>query len=98
MAKRKTPKTDKIIDLKPEKITEEQLTKAQRLINTIRSAHSELGILEQKKHNLLHGLAGVQDELNLLQEKFKDQYGTNDIDINSGIINYPENGEVNKKD
>ena len=90
-------KKEKVVDLKPEKITGEQLTKAQKLINTIRGTHSELGVLEQKKHNLLHGLAGIQDELNLLQEKFQDQYGTNDINVIDGTINYPENGETDKK-
>ena len=35
MAKRKTPKADKIVDLKPkaEKITEEQLSKVQNTVN-----------------------------------------------------------------
>ena len=35
MAKRKTPKTDKIIDLKPEKISNEHLEKVQSIVNDI---------------------------------------------------------------
>jgi hypothetical protein len=37
--------------------------------------------------------------MTILQEEFVDKYGTNDIDINEGTINYPkENGETDKKD
>ena len=35
MAKRKKPKTDKIIDLKPEKISNEHLEKVQSIVNDI---------------------------------------------------------------
>ena len=47
---------------------------------------------------MLHGIAGIQDELTSLQETFNKEYGTYDINIQDGSINYPENGEVNKKD
>ena len=54
--------------------------------------------LETRKHQTLHILAGVNDELALIQEELKKDYGTNDINIQDGMINYPENGEVNKED
>ena len=44
-------------------------------------------------------IAGVNDELVLLQGELEKEYGTNDINIQNGTINYPkENGETNKKD
>ena len=47
----------------------------------------------------MHGVAGLRDELTLLQNEFEKEYGTFDVNINDGTINYPkENGEVNKKD
>ena len=100
MAKRKTQKSEKIVDLKPkaEKISEKQLTKVQDVINRINRGQLELGIMETRKHSILHSIARVQDELTLLQEEFKKEYGTNDVNIQDGSINYPENGEVNKKD
>jgi len=100
MAKRKTPKSEKIVDLKPkaEKISEKQLTKVQDVINRINRGQLELGIMETRKHSILHSIARVQDELTLLQEEFKKEYGTYDVNIQDGSINYPENGEVNKKD
>ena len=100
MAKRKTQKSEKIVDLNPkaEKISEKQLTKVQDVINRINRGQLELGIMETRKHSILHSIARVQDELTLLQEEFKKEYGTYDVNIQDGSINYPENGEVNKKD
>ena len=100
MARRKTQKSEKIVDLKPkaEKISEKQLTKVQDVINRINRGQLELGIMETRKHSILHSIARVQDELTLLQEEFKKEYGTYDVNIQDGSINYPENGEVNKKD
>ena len=106
MAKRKTKKED-IIDLtpKPEKITEEQLKKLQETVNHINRFHLEIGITETRKHNLLHQIAGVQDKLTLMQDDFEKDYGTIDINIHDGSINYskesttPEgNGEADKED
>ena len=100
MAKRKTPKAEKIVDLTPkaEKITDEQLKKVQSIINNINRVQMEIGIVETRKHNLLHNVAGIQDQLTLMQGEFEKAYGTTDINIQDGTINYPENGEVNKKD
>ena len=91
---------EKIVDLnaKPEKITDEQLTKVQKTINGINRAQIELGQMEITKHEMMHNIAGLRDELAIMQNEFKKEYGTIDIDINDGTIKYPENGEVNKKD
>ena len=40
-----------------------------------------------------------EDELTLLQAEFEKDYGTADVNIQDGVINYPkENGEADKKD
>ena len=96
-----TKKKEKIVDLKPkaEKISEEQLKKVQKTINNINRSQLEIGSMELRKHELMHGIAGLKDELTLLQNEFEKEYGTFDINISDGTINYPkENGEVNKKD
>ena len=99
MAKTKTKK-EKIVDLKPkaEKITDEQLKKVQDTINNINRSQIEIGSMELKKHEMLHGIAGLRDELTVLQAEFEKDYGTYDINITDGTINYPENGETDKKD
>ena len=101
MAKRKTPKADKIVDLKPkaEKITDEQLKNVQETVNNLNRTQMEVGQMETRKHELLHSVAVFRDKLTVLQSEFEKEYGTVDINIESGIINYPsENGETDKKD
>ena len=63
MAKVKTPKKEKIVDLKPkaEKITDEQLQKVQSIVNALNRAQLELGMMETKKHTLLHNIQTIQD-------------------------------------
>ena len=90
-------KKEKVVDLKPkaEKITEEQLKKVQDTVNGINKSQLQIGNIELQKHEILHGIAGMRDELTLLQNEFEKDYGTFDIDIQTGKINYPENGEAN---
>ena len=94
-------KKEKIIDLKskPEKITDEQLKKVQESVSNMNRVQLEIGSIEVRKHEMMHNLAGLRDELTVLQKEFEKEYGTFDIDIQTGTINYSkENGEVNKKD
>ena len=105
MAKAKTKKENstskKIKELngiKPEKVTDEQLRKIKEVVDRINNTTMSLGQLEARKHQALHYLAAVNDELVLLQNELKEQYGTDDINIQDGTIKYPENGEADKKD
>ena len=93
-------KEEKVVDLKPkaEKITEEQLKKVQETVNGINRIQLEIGSIEVRKHELMHGMAGLRDELTMLQDEFKKEYNTIDIDIQTGKINYSEDGEADKKD
>ena len=88
----------KLKGIKPEKITDEQLKKVQDTVNSINRSQLEVGSMEVKKHELMHNIAGLRDELLLLQKEFEKEYGTYDINIQDGTINYSENGEANKKD
>ena len=90
---------EKIVDLKakPEKITDEQLTKVQDTVNSINRAQLEIGNIEVRKHEMMHQIAGLRDNLTLLQNEFEKEYGTFDVDIQTGAINYKEKGEADKK-
>lgn len=92
MAKRKTPK---MTNLRPEKITDEQLKKMQSLVKAINSTQNEIGTIETRKHNLLHQIFELQDLLAKLQEQFQEQYGTTDISIADGSINYNKDEQAN---
>ena len=91
MAKRKTKKQE-VVDLKPkaEKINEHQLEKLQNVINIINKAQMQIGVFQTNIHQLLHHIAGQNDELTLMQSEFKKDYGTYDINITDGTINYED--------
>jgi FtsZ-binding cell division protein ZapB len=85
--------------IKPEKITDKQLEKVQNTVNGVNRAQLEIGSMEVKKHELMHSVAGLREELTLLQTELEKEYGTFDINIQDGTINYSkENGEINKED
>ena len=102
MATTKTKGTNaKIKELKvekPEKVSPEQLQSIQRIVNKINSAQMNIGQLEARKHQALHFLSGANDELGRIQTEMVNDYGTNDINIQDGTINYPADVETNKED
>ena len=88
MAKNTSKKIKELKGVKPEKITAEQLDKVQNTVNSINRAQLEIGSIELKKHEMMHQIAGLRDELTLLQGEFEKDYGTFDINIQDGMINY----------
>tara|TARA_B100001094_G_C17865435_1_gene639471 strand:- start:389 stop:664 length:276 start_codon:yes stop_codon:yes gene_type:complete len=83
-------KKEKVVDLKPQKITDEQLKKVQEVINAINRGQLELGGLETRKHMILHQISSIQDQLSAMQNEFKEQYGTIDINVQDGTINHSD--------
>ena len=76
---------------KAKKITNDELNKVQTIINDLNRGQLELGIMETKKHNILHHISTLQQQLSLLQQEFEKTYGTADINIQDGAINYEKN-------
>jgi len=96
MAKNTTTKIKELKGIKPEKITDEQLKKVQDTVNDINKSQLEIGSIEVKKHEIMHSIAGLRHELTALQTEFEKDYGTFDINIQDGVINYAkENGQTN---
>ena len=90
MAKNTSAKIKELKGIKPEKITDEQLKKVQDTVNNINRAQLEIGSIELKKHEMMHQIAGLRDELTVLQGEFEKDYGTFDINIQDGTINYED--------
>ena len=99
MAKTKTKKKEEVIDLKPkaEKISEEQLKTLQNLVSNMNKIKFDLGTMEVQKYNMIHTLTTANDNIIAMQNKFKEEYGTFDINIQDGTINYREE-QTDKKD
>ena len=85
-------KKEKMVDLKPkaEKITDNQLKTLQGIVSNINQTQMEIGRLETQKHNMLHNLAQSQKALIDMQDEFEKNYGTYDINITDGSINYKD--------
>ena len=102
MTKKENSTTAKIKELtgvKPEKISDKHLRKMQELINNLNRSQIEIGGIEIRKHELVHGMTTLREDLTALQLEFEKEYGTFDVNVTDGTINYPkENGEADKKD
>jgi len=92
-------KIKELKSIKPEKITDEQLKKVQDVINDINRSQMEVGSIETKKHAIIHHITALQEAVGEMRNEFEKEYGTADVNIQDGIINYPkENGEADKED
>ena len=81
--------------IKPEKITDDQLQRLQKTVNNVNRGTLEIGSLELRKHELMHSIAGFRDEVTVLQSEFEKEYGTYDVDLQTGEINYKEDDKAN---
>jgi cyclopropane fatty-acyl-phospholipid synthase-like methyltransferase len=80
------------VDLKPEAISDEQLTTLQNVVQAINKLKMDIGQVEAQKHNMLHTLTQGNEQLSKIQSEIKDEYGENiDVNINDGSIRYNEN-------
>ena len=83
-------KKNKVVDLKPGKISDEQLKDLQQVVSAINKLQFDIGTMEVQKHNALHAVFQGNDRLSEMQAQMTKEYGTNDINIQTGEINYKE--------
>ena len=89
-------KKEKEIELKPkvEKIDPTHLIELQEVVNKINSYQFNIGKIETQKHQYLHALIDAQTSVKNLQDMLVRQYGTYDVNLEDGTINWPEeNGD-----
>ena len=90
MAKNTTKKIKELRGEKPKKISNEHLNEMQEVINNLNRGQMEIGSLETRKHALLQHVSSFQNKLSVLQQDLKKEYGTDNINIHTGEINYDE--------
>ena len=99
MAKNTSKKIKELKGIKPEKVDEQELARMQSSIKTIDQLTHEVGTIEVRKHALMKAMGQVQERIEGIRVQLQDKYGTDNINIQDGTINHPEeNGEANKKD
>ncbi len=83
---------EKVVELKPkaEKISDNHLKQLQEVVNKINGIQFNVGKMEMQKHAALHELTKAQDEVADLQGLLVKEYGTYDVNLNDGTINWPE--------
>ena len=99
MSKTKTRKKDKIVDLKSKakKIETQELHKLQSLAKGINQAQKQIGIIESQKHSMLHDIFEMRNYMMSAQKELEEKYGTHDVSLEDGTINYSSNesNEIN---
>ena len=85
-------KKEKVIDLKPKvgKISDNHLTDLQKVVNTINAIQFNIGKIEAQKHHLLHNLDESQKGVKKMQDMLVKEYGTYDVNLDDGTINWPK--------
>ena len=89
---------EKLVDLKPkvDKISDEHLKELQGIVNVINNVQFNIGKIEGQKHNLLHELGLSQNKVIEMQDKLNKEYGSFDVNIQDGTINWPKEKEDEK--
>ena len=87
-------KKEKLVELKPkvDKISSEHLKELQEIINVVNNIQFNVGKLEAQKHNLLHELGLSQNKIVEMQDKLSKEYGSYDVNVTDGTINWPKEG------
>tara|TARA_B100000214_G_C23449626_1_gene393085 strand:+ start:140 stop:421 length:282 start_codon:yes stop_codon:yes gene_type:complete len=88
MAKTKE-KTLNVVERK-EKVSKEHLDEMLAIVNKINALQFNIGRLEQQKHKILHELALGNDTISTVQDKMMKEYGSYDINLTDGTINWPK--------
>lgn len=81
MAKRKTPKMDKV-----KTIESNELESIQDLVSKTNQGNLEIGRLETQKHRLMHVMQENEKAMQALQTNLEEKYGKVNIDIKTGEI------------
>jgi hypothetical protein len=91
-------KKEKVLELKErkEKVSKKHLDEMIAVANKINALQFNIGRLESQKHKILHELALGNDTIAMVQDKMMKEYGTYDINLTDGTINWPKEEENEK--
>jgi len=81
------------LKVKAEKISDEHLKEVQNSVNSVNGLQFNIGKIEVQKHELLHKLTEAQDNIANIQKMLLEEYGSFDVNVETGEINWPPNKE-----
>jgi len=79
------------------KITKEELEKAKTQQEDLQKVILDIGVIETKKHAMLHKIADINTEIEELKKVLEQKYGHVNINLEDGTYTPVEN-EEDKKD
>ena len=93
-------KKEQVVDLSPkaDKITEEQWTGLQSLLNEINKNQLLIGQLETQKAGIIEGIGQLQVKLREIQASLEEEYGKVSVNITDGSISELPQNEADKED
>lgn len=78
-----------------EKITSEELTVLTEKVTALNKLQMQLGGIEAHKHELLHVISGLNQELQGVQKELEDKYGNVSIDLATGEMTHVSDNKEN---
>ena len=79
------------------KITKEELEKAKKQQEDLQKVILDIGVIETKKHAMLHKIADINTEIEELKKVLEEKYGHVNINLEDGTYT-PVEDEKDKKD
>ena len=84
-------KKNKVVDLKPEAISDDQLKRLQGLAQALNKLKMDIGQFELQKQDAINTISQGNEKLAELQTEIREEYGDEiDVNINDGSIRYRE--------
>ena len=79
------------------KITKEELKQASKQQEDLQKVILDIGVIETKKHAMLHKIADINTDIEELKKVLEEKYGRVNINLEDGTYTEVEN-EEDKKD
>ena len=83
-------KKEKMKDLRAAAIKDEQLKELQNIVTAINKLQFDIGQMEVQKHTALDEMKKTQNKVGDMQNLLLREYGSYDVNINDGTINWPK--------
>lgn len=83
-------KKEKVVDLKPGKISEEELTELHEIVRVINKIKFDVGNLEVQKALIMQNMEPANEVVKKMIDGFGDKYGSKNVNIEDGAIIYED--------
>jgi len=87
----KTKEKELTVKQKHKKVSKEHLEQLQKIVNNINAIQFNIGRMEAQKHQALHELAVTNDRVQQMQDVLMKEYGSYDVNLETGVINWDKN-------